>query len=160
MLKLKPVGKIKAKNPQIGTSTLPKEFSDWPIPGPEETDNLVSLSPFKEDGIYYMRGGFSKQLSQILGLDKLPILMPNSELARLIMIKSHNFAHMSASDTAAYSPLEAWIVVQDPLLGKSLIIALNVEGNTKSSSVNKKANYLKRRCISVILPSLRLLSTS
>ena len=52
MLKLKPVGKIKAKNTQRGTSTLPKEFLDQPIPGPKETDNLASLSPFKEGGIY------------------------------------------------------------------------------------------------------------
>ena len=107
MLKLKPVGKVKAKNTQRGTSTLPKEFLDQPIPGPEETENLVSLSAFKEGGIYYTRGRFGKQLTQILGSDKLPILSPTCELARLIMIKSHNFAHMSASDTAARSHLEA-----------------------------------------------------
>ena len=52
MLKSKPVGKIKAKNTQRGTSTLPKEFLDQPIPGPKETENLVSLSAFKEGGIY------------------------------------------------------------------------------------------------------------
>ena len=44
MLKSKPVGKIKAKNTQRGTLTLPKEFLDRPIPGPEEIENLVSLS--------------------------------------------------------------------------------------------------------------------
>ena len=101
MLKLKPVGKIKAKNTQRGMSTLPKEFLDRPILGSEETDNLVSLSPFKEGGIYYTRGRFGKQLSQILGSHKLPILTLTCELARLIMIKSHNFAHMSASNPAA-----------------------------------------------------------
>ena len=57
-----------------------------------------------------MRGHFGKQLNRILGSDKLPILLPTFKLARLIMIKSHNFAHMSASDTAARSCLEAWIV--------------------------------------------------
>ena len=60
MLNSKPVGKVKAKNTQRGTSTLPKEFLDQPILSPEETDNLVSLSPFKEGGIYYTRRRFGK----------------------------------------------------------------------------------------------------
>ena len=98
--------------------TLPKEFLDWPIPGPKETENLVSLSAFKEEEIYYTSGCFGKQLNQILGSDKLPILLPTYELARLIMIKSHNFAHMSASDTAARSCLESWIVCARPLTRK------------------------------------------
>ena len=34
------------------------------------------------------------------------------------MIKSHNFAHMSASNTAARSRLEAWIVNARPLARK------------------------------------------
>ena len=46
MLNSKPVSKTRAKNTQRGTSTLP-------IPGPEETENLVSLTAFKEGGIYY-----------------------------------------------------------------------------------------------------------
>ena len=103
---------------QRGTSTLPKEFLDWPIPGPEEMENIISLSAFKEGGIYYTRGRFGKQLNQILGSDKLPILSPTCELARLIMIKSHNFAHMSASDTATPSRLESWIIRARPLARK------------------------------------------
>ena len=63
MLNSKPVGKTKAKNTQRGTSTLPKEFLDCPIPGPKETENLVSLSTFKEGGIYYTRGRLGKQLN-------------------------------------------------------------------------------------------------
>ena len=63
MLNSKPVGKTRAKNTQRGTSTLPKEFLDRPIPGPKETENLVSLSTFKEGGIYYTRGRLSKQLN-------------------------------------------------------------------------------------------------
>ena len=47
MLKSKLVGKVKAKITQRGTMTLPKEFLDQPIPGPEKTENLVSLSAFK-----------------------------------------------------------------------------------------------------------------
>ena len=63
MLNLKPVGRTGAKITQRGTSTLPKEFLDRPIPGPKETENLVSLSTFKEGGIYYTRGRLGKQLN-------------------------------------------------------------------------------------------------
>ena len=103
LLNSKPVGKTKAKNTQKGTSTLPKEFLDRPTPGPEETENLVSLSAFREGGIFYTRGCFGKQLKRFLGSDKLPVLPPTCELARLLMIKGHCIAHMSASDTTARS---------------------------------------------------------
>ena len=118
MLNWKPVGKTRAKNTQRGMSTLPKEFLDRPIPGPKETENFVSLSTFKEGGVYYTRGCFGKQLNQVLGSDKLPVLLPTCELARLLMIKSHCFGHMSASDTAARSRLEAWIIRARPLARK------------------------------------------
>ena len=107
MLKSKPVGKIKVINRQKGTWTLPKEFLDRPIPGPEETKNLVSLSAFKEGGIYYTRVRFGKQLNGVLGSDKLHVLLPTCELARLLMIKSNCTTHMSANDTAACSHLDA-----------------------------------------------------
>ena len=99
-------------------STLPKEFLDRPIPGPKETKNLVSLSAFREGGIFYTRGCFGKQLKRVLGSDKLPVLPPTCELARLLMIKSHCFAHMSANDTAARSRLDAWMVCARPLTRK------------------------------------------
>ena len=54
MLNSKPIGKMKAKNTQKGISTLPKEFLNRPIPGPKETENLVSLSPFREGEILYI----------------------------------------------------------------------------------------------------------
>ena len=57
-----PVGKKKAKNSQQGISTLPKEFLDRPIIGPDSSNNLASLSPFKHEGIYYTQGQFGKQL--------------------------------------------------------------------------------------------------
>ena len=46
------------------------------------------------------------------------MLLPTCELARLPMIKSHRFAHISASDTAARSCLDAWIVCARPLARK------------------------------------------
>ena len=51
-----PVGKKKAKNCQQGISTIPKEFLDQPIVGPESSNNLASLSLFKHEGIYCTQG--------------------------------------------------------------------------------------------------------
>ena len=103
LLDSQPVGKKKAKNVQQGMLTLPEEFINWPIIGPDNSTNLASLSPFKVDGIYYMQGRFGKQLKRVLGTDKLPILPPTCKLAKLLMIKSHSIAHMSANDTCARS---------------------------------------------------------
>ena len=58
LLNSKPVGKTKAKNTQKGMSTLPQEFLDRPIVGPPDTQNLVSLSPFRKDRIFCTRGFF------------------------------------------------------------------------------------------------------
>ena len=112
------MGKKKAKNVQQGMSTLPEEFINRPIIGPDNPTNLASLSPFKVDGVYYMQGRFGKQLKRVLGTDKLPILPPMCELARLLMIKSHCIAHMSANDTCARSRHQAWIVRARPLAKK------------------------------------------
>merc|ERR1711895_423015 len=75
--------------------TLPEEFMNQPITGPDNSTNLASLSPFKVDGIYYTRGRFGKQPKRVLGTDKLLILPPTSKLAKLLMMKSHSIAHMS-----------------------------------------------------------------
>ena len=98
-----PVGKKKAKNSQHGVSTIPEEFLNWPIIGPNNSTNLASLSWFKHEGVYYTQGRFVKHLKRVLGTNKLPILPPTCELAKLLMIKSNSIAHMSANDTCARS---------------------------------------------------------
>ena len=118
MLDAKPVGKKKAKNLPKGARTTPTEFLERPIAGTQQTSNLASISPFKEDGVYYTRGRFGKQLKRILGTDKLAILPPTCELAHLLMIKAHSTAHMAGLDTCARSKHEAWIVRARPLADK------------------------------------------
>ena len=76
------------------------------------------MSPFKDAGIYYTRRRFGKQLKKILGKDKLPILTPTCELAKLLMTQAHSVAHMGGSDTCARSRQEAWIVRARPLANK------------------------------------------
>ena len=90
-----PVSKKKAKNSQQGISTVPKEFLDRPIVGHDSSNNLASISLFKHEGIFFTEGRFSKQLKRILGTEKLPVLLPTCKLAKLLMVKSHNVAHMS-----------------------------------------------------------------
>ena len=107
MLDATPVGKKMVKNIPKGMRTIPPEFSARPLAGPEHTTNLASISPFKLDGIYYTKGRFGKQLKRILGTDKLAILPPTCELARLLMMKAHSTAHMGGSDMCARLRQEA-----------------------------------------------------
>ena len=44
--------------------------------------------------------------------------MPTCEFAKLLMVKSHNIAHMSGNDTCSRSLQEAWIVRARPLAQK------------------------------------------
>ena len=118
MLDAAPVGKKKAKNPAKGLRTVPPEFLGRAIPGTQQTTNLSSISPFQQDGIWYTRGRFGKQLCRVLGTDKLAILPPTSELAQLLMFKAHQTAHMAGSDTCARSRQDAWVVRARPLADK------------------------------------------
>ena len=61
--------------------------------------NLISLSPFMEDGAWYTRGRFGKGLVRVLGQDKLALLSSTSELAWLEMIHAHQITHMGGPDT-------------------------------------------------------------
>ena len=110
--------KKKAKNPHTGTQTIPAEFLARPLAGPDITCNLASISPFNTGGIYYTKGWFGKELKWVLRTDKLPILPPTCELAKLLMIRAHNVAHMAGSDTCARSRQDAWIVRARPLANK------------------------------------------
>ena len=66
MMDSPPVGKKKASNPHKGTRTIPTEFLNRPLAGPDVTRNLASISPFKVDRIYYTQGRFGKELKHIL----------------------------------------------------------------------------------------------
>ena len=97
------VGKRKAKNSRKGISTILSEFLTRPIVGPDCTSNLASLSPFKVEGVYYTQGRFGKQLKRVLGTEKPNILPSTCKLAKLLMDKAHNVAHMSGSNTCSRS---------------------------------------------------------
>ena len=57
LLDATPVGKRKAKNSLKGIKTVPSEFLARPLVGPDCTNNLASLLPFKVEGSTTHREG-------------------------------------------------------------------------------------------------------
>ena len=115
MLDSAPTGKKKAKNSSKGARTVPVEYLGRDIPGTLRTTNLSSLSPFQEEGIWYTKGRFGKQLKRVIGTGKLAIISPTSELANLIMLAAHAETHMGGADTCARSRPQGWIVRARPM---------------------------------------------
>ena len=72
---------------------------------------LNNLAPFWSGFVMYTRGRLGPNVARLLGPEKLPILSPDSRLAKLIMIKAHSEAHMwSPGDALFRSRKYAWIV--------------------------------------------------
>ena len=61
--------------------------------------NVMSLSPFKESGIWWTKGRLGHGLGLVLARDKLPLLPATCRLATLIMLHAHSQAHRGGSDT-------------------------------------------------------------
>ena len=115
MLDAKPTGKTRSKNPNKGVRTIPVEYLGREIPGTQRTTNLSSLSPFQENGIWFTKGRYGKELTRVIGTPQLAILPPTSQMSYLIMFQAHSEAHMGGSDTCARSRPHAFIVRARPL---------------------------------------------
>ena len=77
----------------------------------QDAGKLGSFRPFMRHGIIYTVGRLGTSLLPLLGVEKLPILMRNSRLAKLIMIHSHEEDHRANPlDTLARSRRHAWII--------------------------------------------------
>ena len=50
---------------------------------------LDCLAPLRSNGIWVTRGRMRKGMVKILGVEELPILLPNSRLAHLVMKAAH-----------------------------------------------------------------------
>ena len=68
-----------------------------------------TIAPVLEHGVWVTRGRLSKGLHDILGVSKLPILLPKSRLAELYMEKAHKENHEATSGTLARSRAQVWI---------------------------------------------------
>ena len=77
-----------------------------------EEGKLLSIGAFCKKGIVLCQGRIGgNKLTQLLGKSHLPVLMPKSTLARLILRMSHKEDHRRGSaDVVARSRREAWIV--------------------------------------------------
>ena len=72
---------------------------------------LSTLRVFQNQGIWYTAGRVGRTLESLLGCNRLPVLMPETHLARLIMWQSHEEDHRRTStDALARSREKAWIV--------------------------------------------------
>ena len=76
---------------------------------------LDSLLPYKSGNLIVTRGRLGENvLHPILGISELPILMPKSRAAELIMWRAHvgfsGILHRSVAETIARSKFYAWIV--------------------------------------------------
>ena len=71
--------------------------------GSEVKRKMTTLAPCVEDGMWVTRGRLAKGLPGILGVDRLPVLLPNSRLAELLMIQAHRENHDGAPGTLARS---------------------------------------------------------
>ena len=76
-----------------------------------EAGKLESLRPVVRGGIVYARSRCDKSLLSLLGIDCLPILTRDSDLASLIMWEAHNESHRaSPTDVLSRSRQRAWII--------------------------------------------------
>ena len=114
MFESPPSGKRKACKPHKNRRGVPAELDKRKVSGPAIL-NLTSLVPFAEGGVYWTRGRFGKELSRVLGPDKLAVLPSSCRLSSLIMEESHGEFHMGGGDTCFRSRTRAWIVHARPL---------------------------------------------
>ena len=69
---------------------------------------LEGLAPFWTNGQWMTRGRLGKGVHRVLGVDQLPVLVPNCRLAFLIMTKAHREDHKGAKVTLWRSRTKAW----------------------------------------------------
>ena len=84
---------------------------------------LDSLLPYRSHGLIVTRGRLGEYVLQsIIGISELPILMPSSRAAELIMWRSHcgfsGILHRSVAETIGRSRQFAWIVKPKDLAKK------------------------------------------
>ena len=82
-----------------------------------QDNKLTNLTPFKvtdpgniaHQGLWVTRGMIGKGIKKIFGQSELPILMPSTRAAYLVMVDAHNQHHRGPKDTLWRSRNVAWI---------------------------------------------------
>ena len=77
---------------------------------------LDTLSPFRlregnpiHVGLWCTGGRIGKGIQPVLGVSELPIAMPMTRVAYLLMVEAHKVLHRGAKDTLWRSRCKAWI---------------------------------------------------
>ena len=92
---------------------------------------LTGLAPLRHGGIWVTRGRLGKGMFRILGIRELPILLPQSRLAYLVMRSAHEEKHNGPKNTLWRSRTKAWIV-------KGFNLAKKVERECMQCTIDKK----------------------
>ena len=81
----------------------------------EKAGKLRSLLPIERDGLLVTEGRLARGLKAQLGKEALPILMPDTRIAYLIMVQANEEDHKGFKITLARSRSQAWIHRAMPL---------------------------------------------
>ena len=75
----------------------------------QRKSKLTGLDPKKSRGLWVTRGRLGKGMFKVLGKKELPIILPTSRLAELLMLRAHNHHHKGTAITLWASRSDAWI---------------------------------------------------
>ena len=70
---------------------------------------LTGLAPKWSRGLWVTRGRLGKGMYKVLGKSELPIIVPTTRLAELLMLRAHNHDHKGVAITLWTSRSDAWI---------------------------------------------------
>ena len=70
---------------------------------------LTGLAPKWSRGLWVTRGRLGKGMYKVLGKTELPIILPTTRLAELLMLRAHNHDHKGVTITLWTSRSDAWI---------------------------------------------------
>ena len=122
----------------------------------EEEGKLSSLAPEREGHIIVSRGRVGERsLSRLLGVSSLPILMPNTRVAYLFMVRAHegefNTVHHSVAETLARSREKVWIHKARDLARKVCSACPLCRRNSKKLE-SQKMSRIKEESLTVCKP--------
>ena len=122
----------------------------------EEEGKLSSLAPEREGHIIVSRGRVGERsLSRLLGVSSLPILMPNTRVAYLFMVRAHegefNTVHHSVAETLARSREKVWIHKARDLARKVCSACPLCRRNSKKLE-SQKMSRIKEESLTVCRP--------
>ncbi len=107
---------------------------------------LAALDPVYEEGMWVCWVRLRKCLKVVIGKDHLPILLPHTRLAELIMLQAHTENHDQATMTLARSRTQAWIHRGRYLARKVISSCRKCKVRKARLETQRMGDLLKERC--------------